>query len=52
MKLSNDTIFIKLFLTALSRVGGSGTMILSKWKILETDSYSFSLHGHLHQVIH
>ena len=26
-------------------------MILSKWEILETDTYSFTLHGHLHQVI-
>ena len=34
------------------RVGGSGTMILSKWEILETDTYSFTLHGHLHQVIY
>ena len=40
----------KVYLLLHSRVGGSGTMVLSKWEILETDSYSFSLHGHLHQV--
>ena len=27
-------------------------MILSKWEILETDTYSFTLHGHLHQVMY
>ena len=33
-----------------SRPGGSGTMVLSKWYILETDTLSHSLNGHVHQV--
>ena len=45
----DQSVKVKLL---LSEVGGSGTMILSKWEILETDTYSFTLHGHLHQVIY